>query len=175
MTELTPTLVLRAYAMGVFPMAESHDAETLFWVDPEMRGVLPLDTFHIPRRLKRTVRQGLYTVRCNSDFEGVIAGCAGSCYSSFLTVGFWLYSPVCATAQLLTLDIRTRLANMSSKTIFVFERTISSNFSGSGVGMSAQSIYTPVDSCRPPGAQKFGAQRLGTTGALEAHFFPQPV
>ena len=78
MTELTPTLVLRAYAMGVFPMAESHDAETLFWVDPEMRGVLPLDTFHIPRRLKRTVRQGLYTVRCNSDFEGVITGCAAA-------------------------------------------------------------------------------------------------
>jgi leucyl/phenylalanyl-tRNA---protein transferase len=78
MTELTPTLVLRAYAMGVFPMAESHDAETLFWVDPEMRGVLPLDTFHIPRRLKRTVRQGLYTVRCNTNFDAVIDGCAAA-------------------------------------------------------------------------------------------------
>ncbi len=76
MTELTPTLVLRAYAIGVFPMAESHDAEALFWVDPDMRGVLPLDAFHVPRRLKRTVRQGVFDVRCDTDFEGVIDGCA---------------------------------------------------------------------------------------------------
>ncbi len=76
MTELTPTLVLRAYAMGVFPMAESHDADTVFWVDPQMRGVLPLDQFHVPRRLKRTVRQGRFEVRCSTDFQGVIDGCA---------------------------------------------------------------------------------------------------
>jgi len=76
MTVLTPHLVLRAYAMGVFPMAESHDADTLFWVDPDMRGVLPLDRFHVPRRLKRTVRQGRFEVRCDSDFEMVIDGCA---------------------------------------------------------------------------------------------------
>ena len=76
MTELTPTLVLRAYAMGVFPMAESHDAETVFWVDPQMRGVLPLDRFHVPRRLKRTVRQGKFEVRCDTNFEGVIDACA---------------------------------------------------------------------------------------------------
>ncbi|MCA8928136.1 MAG: leucyl/phenylalanyl-tRNA--protein transferase [Alphaproteobacteria bacterium] len=76
MTVLTPTLVLRAYAMGVFPMAESHDAETLYWVDPDRRGVLPLDAIHVPRRLKRTVRQGRFRVRCDTDFEGVIDGCA---------------------------------------------------------------------------------------------------
>lgn len=76
MTVVTPTLALRAYAMGVFPMAEAQDAETLFWVDPEMRGVLPLDTFHVPRRLKRTVRHGPYDVRCDTDFEAVIDGCA---------------------------------------------------------------------------------------------------
>lgn len=79
MTELTPTLVLRAYAMGVFPMAESHDADTVFWVDPQMRGVLPLDRFHVPRRLKRTVRQGRFEVRCNTDFQAVIDGCAEQC------------------------------------------------------------------------------------------------
>jgi leucyl/phenylalanyl-tRNA--protein transferase len=78
MTVLTPALVLRAYAMGVFPMAESHDADTLYWVDPNMRGVLPLDTFHVPRRLKRTVRQGRFEVRCDTDFEGVIDGCAAA-------------------------------------------------------------------------------------------------
>ncbi len=78
MTVLTPALVLRAYAMGVFPMAESHDADTLYWVDPNMRGVLPLDSFHVPRRLKRTVRQGRFQVRCDTDFAGVIDGCAAA-------------------------------------------------------------------------------------------------
>ena len=78
MTVLTPTLVLRAYAMGVFPMAESHDAETVFWIDPDRRGILPLDTFHVPRRLKRTVRQGRFEVRCDTDFQGVIDGCAAA-------------------------------------------------------------------------------------------------
>lgn len=78
MTVLTPTLVLRAYAMGVFPMAESHDAKTLYWVDPEQRGILPLDAFHVPRRLKRTVRQGKFDVRCDTDFAAVIDACAAS-------------------------------------------------------------------------------------------------
>lgn len=78
MTVLTPTLVLRAYAMGVFPMAESHDAETVFWIDPDRRGILPLDTFHVPRRLKRTVRQDKFEVRCDTDFQGVIDGCAAA-------------------------------------------------------------------------------------------------
>jgi len=78
MTVLTPTLVLRAYAMGVFPMAESHDADTVYWVDPNMRGVLPLEDFHVPRRLKRTLRQDRFEVHCDTDFEGVMDGCAAA-------------------------------------------------------------------------------------------------
>ena len=76
MTALTPEILLRAYSVGLFPMAESRDDPNLFWVDPELRGILPLDTFHISRRLARTVRQDQYTVVIDRDFEGVIRGCA---------------------------------------------------------------------------------------------------
>ncbi len=73
---VTPSLLLRAYACGIFPMADSADDPTLYWVEPKLRGVLPLDRFHLPRRLARTVRSGTFEVRIDSDFEGVIKGCA---------------------------------------------------------------------------------------------------
>lgn len=76
MPELTPELLLRAYAHGYFPMAESRDDPELFWLDPEMRGVLPLDQFHLPKRLTRTLRADSFEVRCNSAFEQVIHACA---------------------------------------------------------------------------------------------------
>jgi leucyl/phenylalanyl-tRNA--protein transferase len=76
MTALTPELLLRAYAAGLFPMAESADDAELFWVDPDPRGVLPLEGFHLPRRLKRTLRSGLYEVRVDTAFEAVMRGCA---------------------------------------------------------------------------------------------------
>ncbi len=74
--ELTPELVLRAYAAGLFPMAESRHDDALFWVDPEMRGILPLDHFHLPRSLRRKLRKGVFQIRCDSDFDGVIRACA---------------------------------------------------------------------------------------------------
>ncbi len=74
--ELTPELVLRAYAAGLFPMAESRHDQDLFWVDPEMRGILPLDGFHLGRSLRKKLRKGEFTIRCNADFEGVIRACA---------------------------------------------------------------------------------------------------
>jgi len=76
MSELTPDLLLRAYATGLFPMAESAEDPELFWVDPERRGVLPLDGIHIPRRLKKTIRQGRFDVTADRDFMGVLQGCA---------------------------------------------------------------------------------------------------
>lgn len=78
MTEVTPSLVLRAYSLGIFPMAESKDASTVYWVDPEQRGILPIERFHIPRRLKRTVRQNRFNVTCDTDFDSVINACAES-------------------------------------------------------------------------------------------------
>ena len=74
--KLSPDLLLRAYAAGIFPMAESADDPEIFWVDPERRGILPLDGCHIPHKLRRTVRHGPFEVRCDSAFEAVVRGCA---------------------------------------------------------------------------------------------------
>jgi leucyl/phenylalanyl-tRNA---protein transferase len=73
---LTPEILLAAYAAGVFPMAESADDPELFWVDPLHRGILPLDGFHIPRRLGRVIRQKRFTISCDRAFEAVIRACA---------------------------------------------------------------------------------------------------
>jgi leucyl/phenylalanyl-tRNA--protein transferase len=74
--EITPEILLRAYAAGIFPMAEDAEDPSLFWVEPRARGVIPLDGVHVPRRLARTVRQDVFEIRVDTDFEGVIAGCA---------------------------------------------------------------------------------------------------
>jgi leucyl/phenylalanyl-tRNA--protein transferase len=74
--ELTPTLILRAYAAGVFPMADGAEAEGVFWVDPRRRGVFPLDAFHVPRSLARRIRRGGFTVTVDHDYEAVIDACA---------------------------------------------------------------------------------------------------
>lgn len=76
MLRLTPEILLSAYAAGIFPMAESADDPELFWVDPRRRGVLPLDAFHVPRRLRRVVRHGAFAIRCDTAFEAVMRGCA---------------------------------------------------------------------------------------------------
>jgi leucyl/phenylalanyl-tRNA---protein transferase len=76
MIEITPQVLLKAYACGIFPMAESADDNALYWIEPERRGILPLDRVHVPRRLARTIRQGGFDVRIDHDFEAVIDGCA---------------------------------------------------------------------------------------------------
>lgn len=73
---IAPDLLLRAYANGVFPMAESADDPEVFWVRPEMRGVIPLDAFHVPKSLRKTIQQGRFDIRFDTDFSGVIDGCA---------------------------------------------------------------------------------------------------
>ena len=75
-SDITPEVLLRAYACGIFPMAESADDPTLFWVEPEMRGVIPLDGFRVSSRLGRTVRSDACTVTVDTAFKAVIAGCA---------------------------------------------------------------------------------------------------
>lgn len=76
--DITPELVLRAYRHGLFPMAETRHGGRLFWLDPERRGVLPLDRFHLSRRLLRTVLGDAFTVTADSNFSATIAGCAGA-------------------------------------------------------------------------------------------------
>lgn len=75
---LTPDLLLRAYRLGLFPMAESRGSRALHWLDPEFRGVLPLGGFHLPRSLAKTLRSGSFTVTANCDFAATIAGCAAA-------------------------------------------------------------------------------------------------
>lgn len=76
--EITTELMLRAYRHGLFPMAETRRGERLYWLDPDKRGVLPLDRFHVPRRLARTVLSGPFAVSVDQDFAGVIGGCAAA-------------------------------------------------------------------------------------------------
>ena len=75
-TEITPDILLRAYAMGIFPMAESAADPEIHWIDPRRRGVFPLDGFHISRSLRRAILRDDYSVRVNTDFAGVVRACA---------------------------------------------------------------------------------------------------
>jgi len=74
--DITPEILLKAYAAGIFPMAEDADDPSLFWVEPRERGIIPLDRFHVGKRLARTVRSDQFEVRVDKDFDAVIAGCA---------------------------------------------------------------------------------------------------
>ncbi|MEJ0062711.1 MAG: leucyl/phenylalanyl-tRNA--protein transferase [Alphaproteobacteria bacterium] len=76
MTAITPEILLRAYRAGIFPMAEDASATELFWYDPPERAVLPLDRFHVPGRLARTIRKRPYRITADRDFSAVIAACA---------------------------------------------------------------------------------------------------
>lgn len=74
--DITPDLLLRAYSIGLFPMADSADDPELFWVEPELRGIIPLDDFHISKSLAKTVRRAPFDIRYDTAFEQVMDGCA---------------------------------------------------------------------------------------------------
>jgi leucyl/phenylalanyl-tRNA--protein transferase len=76
MTTITPQILLKAYAAGVFPMAESAEDNALYWVEPEFRGIIPFESFHVPRSLRKTIRQQRFEVTVDRAFAAVIAGCA---------------------------------------------------------------------------------------------------
>jgi leucyl/phenylalanyl-tRNA--protein transferase len=73
---ITPDLLLRAYSVGIFPMSEGREDPGVFWVDPQMRGIIPLNGLHISRSLARAIRAERYQVRVNADFAGTVQGCA---------------------------------------------------------------------------------------------------
>jgi len=75
-TDITPDLLLKAYAYGVFPMAKSRGDTDVFWVQPKLRGVLPLESFHLSRSLRKRMRQGVFNVTVDTAFDAVMAGCA---------------------------------------------------------------------------------------------------
>lgn len=74
--EITPELIIRAYRAGIFPMAEDAGDEDLFWVSPEMRGIIPLDGFHLSTSLRKAIRKSGFTVKVDTDFNSIIDGCA---------------------------------------------------------------------------------------------------
>ena len=76
LVDITPEVLLKAYACGIFPMAESADDPALYWIEPERRGIIPLDRFHVPNRLARTVRSDRFTVVVDRDFDAVLDGCS---------------------------------------------------------------------------------------------------
>ncbi len=88
---IPPELLLRAYASGVFPMAENADDPEIFWVRPELRGIIPLDAFHIPKSLAKTIRSDIFDIRFDTDFGGVIDGCAESRKGRMST---WINAPI---------------------------------------------------------------------------------
>jgi leucyl/phenylalanyl-tRNA--protein transferase len=89
--EITPEILLKAYAAGIFPMAEDADDPSLFWVEPRERGIIPLHDFHVGKRLARTVRSDRFEVRVDYDFDAVIAGCASPAFDREKT---WISSRI---------------------------------------------------------------------------------
>lgn len=78
MRPLTSDLLLRAYAMGIFPMARSRHDPRLYWIDPDQRGILPLDDFHVPQSLRKTLKKEIFEIRCDTAFAAVMEGCGTS-------------------------------------------------------------------------------------------------
>lgn len=74
--DLTPELILRAYRAGIFPMAEDAADSDIFWVSPDLRGIIPLDGFHASKSLRKAMRKSGWTIRVDTDWEGIIEGCA---------------------------------------------------------------------------------------------------
>src|SRR5215217_8714029 len=74
--EITPELIIRAYQAGIFPMSEDAEDEDLFWVSPEMRGIIPLDGFHLSTSLRKSIRKSGFVVKVDTDFDAIIEGCA---------------------------------------------------------------------------------------------------
>lgn len=88
-----PDALLDCYATGIFPMADGRDDPRLFLVDPLSRGIIPLDAFHVPKRLARTVRQQPYSITINTAFDQVVAACAAPASGRLDT---WINQPIIA-------------------------------------------------------------------------------
>ena len=105
-THLTPALLLQAYAMGIFPMAESASAPEVHWIDPKRRGVFDLDRFHISRSLRRAILRMEYQVTVDTDFAGVVAACADRPETWINPTIFTLYQALHAQGQAHSLEVR---------------------------------------------------------------------
>ncbi len=91
---VTAEILLRAYAAGIFPMAESAADPALHWIEPRWRGIIPLEDFHLSARMARMVRQGRYRVEVDRDFDAVIAACAAPRRSEGPSGETWINAPI---------------------------------------------------------------------------------
>lgn len=105
---LTPQLLLRAYAAGIFPMADSRDDPDVFWVEPRQRGLIPLTGFHISRSLRRTIRRTPFTIRTDTDFAGVVRQCADRDETWISDTIFRLYTQLHAMGRAHSLEVWDR-------------------------------------------------------------------
>ncbi|MEM1374316.1 MAG: leucyl/phenylalanyl-tRNA--protein transferase [Pseudomonadota bacterium] len=169
---LTPELLLRAYQAGIFPMSEARHSETLFWVDPERRGVIPLDNLHISRSLRRAIRRADYDIRINTDFAGVLEGCANRAETWINDELQQLYQSLHATRRAHSIEIwqGDRLAGgifgVAIGGAFFGESMFSARTNGSKIAM----VYL-VDRLRETGFGLFDTQfiteHLASLGAVE--------
>lgn len=102
---LTPRMLLKAYAAGVFPMAESRDDPGIFWVQPRRRGIFPLEGFHISKSLARRIRRDPFEIRIDTDFAGVVAGCADRDETWINATIFALYQDLHAMGHAHSLEV----------------------------------------------------------------------
>lgn len=103
---LKADLLLKAYASGIFPMAQSRDNPEIFWVEPRMRGIIPLDGFHISRSLARRIRRGEYAISFDGDFSAVVAGCADRSETWINTTIAGLYIDLHARGHAHSIEVR---------------------------------------------------------------------
>ncbi len=170
--QLTPELMLRAYMTGIFPMSESRDAPDLFWVDPERRGVMPLDGLHVSRSLARTVRRGGYDIRINSAFEAVVSACADRAETWINDDLFELYAHLHNVGYAHSIEVwddaglRGGIFGLSIGGAFFGESMFSARTGGSKIAM----VYL-VDRLRRAGFTLFDTQfitdHLASLGGIE--------
>ena len=169
---LTADMLLRAYALGVFPMAESREDPEVFWVDPRWRGIFPLDDFHISRSLARHIRRGGFEVSVNRDFDGTLRGCADRPETWINDTIFRLYTALYARGFAHSLEVWEDGALVGG----VYGVTLGAAFFGESMfsrrtNASKVALAYLVDRLRLGGFQLFDTQfitaHLRSLGAVE--------
>lgn len=172
-TEITPDMMLHAYSIGVFPMAESRADEELFWVNPRRRGIIPLEGFHISRSLARQMKKGGYRVAINEDFNEIVATCAARPDTWINPTLTALYADLNARGAAHSYELRGDDGHLWGG---VFGLTLGAAFFGESMvscrtGGSKIALAHLVDHLRRAGFTLFDTQfltpHLATLGAVE--------
>ncbi len=170
--DLTPELLLSGYAAGIFPMAEHRDDDAVFWVDPQRRGVIPLDGFHISRSLAKRMRAGRYTVTTDRAFADVVTGCAARPETWINATIFDLYAALHANGRAHSVEVWEDAELVGG----VYGVTLGAAFFGESMfshrtDVSKLALTYLVDRLRQGGFRLFDAQfqtdHLRSLGAIE--------